>query len=437
MKRNKAWLLFHIALLWAGVALLSVASVADSKHIVAITINGAINPVVAEHISKSIASAEADKSVEALVIEMDTPGGLDTSMRQIVKDIRKSQVPVIVYVAPSGSRAASAGAFIMLTAHVAAMAPGTNVGAASPVNMGGEGMDKTMKRKVTNDAAAYIRSIAEANGRNADIAEDMVRKGSSIAETEAVKNNVADLIAKDMTELLNMIDGRVVKLSNGERALATKGLTVKRVEMTLRQKIFDALANPNIAYMLMMLGFYGLFFELSNPGAVLPGLLGAVCLILAFYSLQTLPINYAGALLILMAVVMFMLELWVPSYGMLTLGGLVTLIMGSLMLIDSPEDYLRISLTVILPISLFTAAFFFFLVGSGIRAQRGKVITGAEGMVGMEGVAETAISSAEPGKVFVEGDIWNAVTNGENISTGDKVRVTGMKGLTLVVIKAS
>jgi membrane-bound serine protease (ClpP class) len=265
----------------------------------------------------------------------------------------------------------------------------------------------------------------------------MVRKGSSISETDAVKNNVADLIAKDMAELLGAIDGRIVKLSNGERALATKGLAVKRIEMTLRQKIFDALANPNIAYMLMMLGFYGLFFELSNPGAVLPGLLGAVCLILAFYSLQTLPINYAGALLILMAIVMFMLELWVPSYGMLTLGGLVTLVMGSLMLIDTPEDYLRISLTVILPISLLTAGFFFFLVGSGIRAQRAKVVTGAEGMVGMVGDAETSISPTSPGKVFVEGDIWNAVTKGDDISIGDRVRVVEMKGLTLVVTKAS
>lgn len=402
----------------------------------AITVNGAINPVVAEHISKSIASAEADPSVEALVIEMDTPGGLDTSMRQIVKDIRKSQVPVIVYVSPSGSRAASAGAFIAYASHVTAMAPGTNIGAASPVNLGGEGMDKTMKHKVTNDAAAYIRSMAEATGRNPDIGEAMVRKGSSIPETEALKNNVVELIAKDFAELLNALDGRTVKTSAGERTLATKGLAVKRLEMNFRQKIFDALANPNIAYMLMMLGFYGLFFELSNPGAVLPGLLGAVSLILAFYSLQTLPINYAGALLIMMALIMFMLEVWVPSYGMLTLGGLASLVMGSLMLVDSPEEYLRISLTMILPISLFTAGFFFLLVGSGARAQGAKVVTGMEGMMGAEGLAETDITAQSPGTVFVEGDIWNAITKGEPIPKDGRVKVVEMKGLTLTVEKA-
>lgn len=434
MTHKRARVLVHLALLWVGVALVpAFAAVAGGRSIIAVTVNGAINPVVAEHIAKSIATAEADTSVEALVIEMDTPGGLDTSMRQIVKDIRKSQVPVIVYVSPSGSRAASAGAFIAYSSHLAAMAPGTNIGAASPVNMGGEGMDKTMKHKVTNDAAAYIRSMAEATGRNPDIGEAMVRKGSSIPETEAVKNNVVELIAKDFAELLNLADGRTVKTSAGERKLATKALPVKRVEMNFRQKIFDALANPNIAYMLMMLGFYGLFFELSNPGAVLPGLLGAVSLILAFYSLQTLPINYAGALLIMMALIMFMLEVWVPSYGMLTLGGLASLVMGSLMLVDSPEEYLRISLTMILPISLFTAGFFFFLVGSGVRAQRAKVVTGMDGMIGMEGTAETDITQQAPGKVFVEGDIWNAVTKGDSIPKDGRVKVVEMKGLTLVV----
>jgi membrane-bound serine protease (ClpP class) len=436
MTHKRARVICHLALLLAGFAGICATAEGGSKFVLAITVNGAINPVVAEHIAKAITSAEADPSVEALVIEMDTPGGLDTSMRQIVKDIRKSQVPVIVYVSPSGSRAASAGAFIAYASHVSAMAPGTNIGAASPVNMGGEAMDKTMKHKVTNDAAAYIRSMAEATGRNPDIGEEMVRKGSSIPETEALKNNVVELIAKDFTELLNALDGRTVKTSAGERKLATKGLAVKRVEMNFRQKIFDALANPNIAYMLMMLGFYGLFFELSNPGAVLPGLLGAVCLILAFYSLQTLPINYAGALLILMAVIMFMLEVWVPSYGMLTLGGLASLVIGSLMLIDTPEEYLRISLTVILPISLFTAGFFFFLVGSGVRAQRAKVVTGTEGMMGAEGLAETDISQQTPGKVFVEGDIWNAITEGGPISKDAQVKVVEMKGLTLVVEKA-
>lgn len=416
----------------AAVALFASAQT-GAKHALVITVNGAINPVAAEYIVKSIATAEADPTVETLVIQLDTPGGLDTSMRQIVKELQRTPMPVIVYVAPSGSRAASAGAFITMAAHVAAMAPGTNIGAASPVNMGGEGMDVTMKKKVTNDAAAYIRSLAEAHGRNADAGEEMVRRGASMQETMALAENVVDLVAADLPALLAMVDGRVVKTAAGERKLATKGLAVKRLDMNWREKIFDALADPNIAYMLMMLGFYGLFFELSNPGTVLPGLLGAICLILAFYSLQTLPISYAGALLILLALIMFMLEIWIPSYGMLTLGGLISLILGSLMLVDSPEEYMRISLSMVLPVSVGTAAFFFFLVGSGIRAQYRKSITGMEGLIGEEGIAETDISMDSPGTVTAQGDIWSAVPQDGPITKGERVVVVGQKGLTLTV----
>jgi len=417
-------------LLFSGFSLMASA---EGKSALVITVNGAIGPVSAEYIVKGIQTAEADPTIEALVVEMDTPGGLDTSMRQIIKEIQRSPVPVIVYVAPSGSRAASAGAFITMAAHVAAMAPGTNIGAASPVNMGGEGMDKTMKRKVTNDAAAYIRSIAEARGRNADLGEEMVRQGMSMSETDALKQNVVDIIAKDLPSLLAAINGKTVKTGAGEKVLATAGLTVKRLEMNWRQRIFDALANPNVAYILMMLGFYGLFFELSNPGAILPGIIGAICLILAFYSLQTLTINYAGVLLILLAIILFVLEIWIPSYGALTLGGIVAFVIGSLMLVDSPEEYMRISLSVIISATIFTAAFFFFLVGSGVRAQYSKVTTGREGIIGATGVADTDLSRDKEGSVMINGEIWSAYSHDGTIEKGREIEVTKQDGLLLTV----
>ncbi|VAX23151.1 Putative membrane-bound ClpP-class protease associated with aq_911 [hydrothermal vent metagenome] len=429
--RNSVISLFLFAL---GALLISSApsTGGPDKNVMVITFSGAISPVSAEYITKSIDSAN-EANAEALIIEIDTPGGLDTSMRLIIKKIQASNVPIVVYVAPTGSRAASAGAFITISAHVAAMAPGTNIGAASPVNMGGGDMDSTMKKKVTNDARAYMRSIAELRGRNADVAEKMVRKGSSISEKEALEQNVIDIISPNLTSLLKSLDGRLVKTASGEKQLATSGATVNRVAMTWRQELFDTLSNPNIAYLLMMLGFYGLFFELSNPGAILPGIVGVIALILAFYSLQTLPINYAGALLILMGVIMFMLEIWVTSFGMLTIGGLIALVIGSLMLVDSPEEYLQISLGVILPTALLTAGFFTFLVGSGLRAQKRSFTSGKEALVGALAVADTDISPNHAGKIFVEGEIWNAVTQDGPIKKGDPVEISSVAGLTVTV----
>lgn len=403
------------------------------KSAMRITIDGSINPVTAEYITESIKAADKDPDTEVLVIEMDTPGGLDTSMRQIIKEIQSAEKPVVVYVAPSGSRAASAGAFITVAAHVAAMAPGTNIGSASPVNMGGGGMDKTMKKKVTNDAAAYIKSLADSHGRNGDLAEKFVRKSSNMPETEAKKENIIDLIASDLPALLKAIDGRVVKTSTGERTLKTAGIRIKSREMNWRQKVFNALANPNIAYILMMLGFYGLFFELSNPGAIVPGVIGAISLILAFYSLQALPINYAGALLIALSVILFLLEIKVPSYGVLTIGGIISFTIGSMMLVDSPEEYLNISMSVIAPSAIFTAAFFFFLVGAAIKIQGKKTKTGGEGMIGVEGMAESAITSAKAGKIFVVGELWDAMAETDSIKKGQSVEVTGQNGLLLKV----
>lgn len=426
--------IFRLFALTAPVLALALAGLgaAAGKTAMVITVDGAINPVVAEYITESITAADEDAATELLVIEMDTPGGLDTSMRQIIKGIQSSRKPVVVFVSPSGSRAASAGAFITVAAHIAAMAPGTNIGSASPVNMGG-GMDRTMKKKVTNDAAAYIKSIAESHGRNAEIAEDFVRKASNIPETEAKEKNVIDLIADDLNALLKAVDGMTVKTAAGETKIDTADASIKRVEMNFRQRIFNALANPNVAYMLMMLGFYGLIFELSNPGAILPGVVGAICLILGFYSLQALPINYAGALLIVLAFIMFLLEIKVPSYGALTIGGVVSLAIGSLMLVDSPADYMRISISVVGPTALFSGAFFFFIVSAALRIQGKHTKTGQEGLVGAVGVAETDIAPDAPGKVFMLGELWDAVTEKEPIPKNAPVEITGYAGLKVTV----
>ncbi|MBI4829353.1 MAG: nodulation protein NfeD [Nitrospinae bacterium] len=433
MKLNRARRSFSALLVLAGLMLLAGGALSASRVAMVITINGAINPVVAEYAAGAIQSANASPDVELLVIEMDTPGGLDTSMRQIIKEIQGSSKPVVTYVSPSGSRAASAGAFIAIASHVAAMAPGANIGSASPVSMAGEGMDRTMKKKVTNDAAAYIRSLAEAHGRNADWAEKFVTQSANLTETEAVKEKVVDLVADNLGALLSALDGRVVKTAGGAQTIKSKGLRVKRVEMNFRQKIFNALADPNIAYILMMLGFYGLFFELSNPGAIFPGVIGAICLILAFYSLQTLPINYAGALLILLAIILFLLEIKVPSYGALTIGGIVALVIGSMMLVDTPEEYLRLSLSVILPTAVLTGAFFFFLVGSALRIHRRASPAGREGLIGAEGVAETDLAAGTAGRVFVTGELWDARLTAGQVPPGARVVVTDVRGLTLTV----
>src|SRR3972149_209306 len=293
------------------------------REVLVITLSGVINPVASEYIGKSIKIAN-EKKVEVLVIELDTPGGLDTSMRNIVKDIIGSEVPVVVYVSPSGSRAASAGVFITLAAHIAAMAPGTNIGAAHPVGIG-EKMDKVMAEKATNDAAAYIKSLAERNGRNAKWAADAVRKSISATEEEALKEGVIDLVSKDLNSLLSDIDGKKVRTVMGEKGLNTAKANIIREGMGLRHRILDLISDPNVAYILMLLGFYGLFFELTNPGAIFPGVLGGICLILAFYAFQTLPVNYAGLLLILLAIILFILESQIISNGVLAIGGVIAM----------------------------------------------------------------------------------------------------------------
>jgi membrane-bound serine protease (ClpP class) len=429
MERKSLFLIFFLL----GVLLISIPwpSAAQKKQVDVIKINDAITPAVADFITKSIEQATKNRA-ECLIIQMDTPGGLDTSMRDIIKDIMNAEIPIIVYVSPSGARAASAGVFITLAADIAAMAPGTNIGAAHPVSVGGGKMDRTMADKVVNDAVAYIQSIAEKKGRNIKWAAQAVRESVSIPESEALKIKIIDLIAKDLNDLLEKIDGKTLEKPRGKIKLATKGLRINTMEMGFRQRFLAVLSNPNIAYILMMIGMAGLYFELSNPGAIFPGVIGGISLILAFFAFRTLPVNYAGVLLIILGVFLFIAEIKVASYGLLTVGGLVSLTLGSIMLFESPIPALRASLTVIIPTVLFTAAFFVFAVTMALKAQLAKPATGSEGLVGEIGVAQTPLNPE--GKVFVHGEFWNAYTD-EAIEEREKIRVLKAEGLNLKVEK--
>lgn len=396
-----------------------------------ITLEGVINPVTAEYLDQSLKKA-ADDHAEALVIQLDTPGGLDSSMRQMVKAITGSRVPVITYVSPTGARAASAGVFITLASQVAAMAPGTNIGAAHPVGMGGGKLDKTMAAKVENDAAAYIASLAAKYGRNAAWAEQAVRKSVSITEAEAVKVHVVDLSADNLDDLLAKVDGRNVQTASGEEILHTRGAMVVREEPGARYKFLKAISDPNIAYILMMIGILGIFFELSNPGLIFPGVVGGISLILAFYSLQTLPVNYAGLMLILLAIVFFIAEVKIVSHGLLALAGVVSLTLGSIMLIDAQAPYMRVSLELIIPAVATLSAFFIILIRVAVKARRTRVTMGKEGLIGEAGEARTDIDP--DGDVFVQGAHWRAYSD-EPVRKGERVVVEGVEGLKLKVTK--
>lgn len=394
--------------------------------------DGIINPVMSEYILGALKKA-SDERAEAVIIELDTPGGLDLSMREIVKDILSSDIPIIVYVAPGGSRAASAGVFITYAANVAAMAPGTNIGSAHPVAMGGGKMDETMSKKVENDAVAYIKSIAAKRGRNAEWAEKAVRESVNITAEEALKLGVIEIVATDRGELISKLDGMKVELPTGARTLNVKSASLKDHEMNLRFRILNAISNPNVAYILMMIGLIGIYFELSNPGAILPGVVGAVCLILAFYAFQTLSINYAGLLLIGLSIVFFIVELKVVSYGLLTIAGIVSLILGSLMLFESPAPFMRLSIWVILPTVAFMTAAILGAMYYALKIYKRKPVSGKEGLVGEVG---TVVDGFErEGKIFIEGEYWNATTD-EPLKAGDKVKVVEVKGLTVKVVKA-
>jgi membrane-bound serine protease (ClpP class) len=416
-------------LVFVFVCLLAQPGAALARQVNVIRVEGVISPSSADYIVSAIKEAEKDK-VAALVIELDTPGGLDTSMRVIIKEMLAAERPIVVYVAPSGARAASAGAFITVAAHIAAMAPGTNIGAAAPVAMGGQ-MDKTMEKKVTNDAAAYMRTIAEKRGRPIDLAEEWVRKATAKTETEALKAKLIDVVSPNLDDLLQAIDGRVVTTAAGKVKIEMKNAVVRREEMNLREKILKIITDPTIAYLLLILGLAGLYFEFSTPGAILPGVLGGIALILALYAFQQLPISYAGVLLILLAIVMFIAEIKVVSHGVLTAGGIAAMILGSMMLINTPAPYMRISLGAIIGTAAGTAAFFLFVVGAGVKALRSRTTTGMEGLVGGIGVVRARL--APRGQIFLRGELWNAQAEGE-VEVGESVRVTGMDGLTLRVV---
>ncbi len=410
-------------------------AIAEGPPAVALVeVNGPINPVVAGFLQKNLAEA-ARRGDRLLLIEMDTPGGLDSSMRGIVKDILASPVPVAVFVAPSGARAASAGAVIALAADICAMAPGTNIGAAHPVTMGiGAEPDKVMQEKLVNDAEAYMEGIATKRGRNADLAKKMVRESISLPAERALAEKVIDLVATNRQELLKELDGRPFLRDGRETVLRLAGAKVVLHEMGTRERILNAISDPNVAYVLMMLGFLGLFFELSNPGVIVPGVIGGISLILAFFAMQTLPVNFAGVLLILLAVVLFIAEIKVVSQGILTIGGVISMILGSLLLFESPAPYLRVSWQVILVTVLMTAFFFVFAASRAYRAHQRKPVTGNEGLVGEVGVAETDI--APEGKIFVRGEYWDA-TASERVVQGEKVEVTAVEGMRVVVRKTT
>ena len=401
-----------------------------------VTYDGPITPVAAEFLVQSIAAAESEGAA-ALIIRLDTPGGLDTSMRDIVKAQLGAQVPVVVFVAPSGSRAASAGAFITLAAHVAAMAPGTNIGSASPVQMGGAGMDSTMTRKVTNDAAAYIASIAADKERNEEIARSFVTEALNLTASEALEQGVIEIIASDLPALLDSLQGRSVTVDGEMMVLETADADIVERNMSSRQKLLKALANPNLAYILMMLGVYGLFFELSNPGSLVPGILGGICLLLALFAFQTLPVDYTGIALILLGVIMLILEIKVPSFGALSIGGVTALVFGSLMLFDSPEQWARLSLHVLIPTVIVFAGFFLLCVWLVVRSQKRPATTGLGAMVGETGRMVQGIENpAESGKVVCHGEIWDARAD-LPLAADARVRVVAVEGRIVRVVPAS
>ncbi|MET0849543.1 MAG: nodulation protein NfeD [Candidatus Rokuibacteriota bacterium] len=429
MKRTPRIAVLTLALM-AGVVLSALA--AAPAPVSLIEIEGAITPVTVRLVSMAVERAQAERA-QALVLQLDTPGGLERSMRSIVQTILNAEVPVIVYVGPTGARAASAGVFLTIAGHVAAMAPATNIGAAHPVAVGGQ-MDKEMARKVENDAAAFARSIASERNRNVEWVEKAVRSSVSATEREAVKLKIVDLVADNVPDLLAKVDGRTVKTTKGVVTLRTRDAPVKRIEVRFRDRFLALITDPNVAYVLMMVGMLGLFFELSNPGVILPGIIGGISIILAFFAFQSLPINWAGLLLILFGVALLIAEIKVVSHGVLTIGAVVAMVLGSLMLYDAPETGLRISWYVIIPTVGSTAALMACAVSFGMRALYGRPITGAVGMVGEAAVVREPLDPE--GHVQVHGELWRAVSEDGPAAAGETVRITGVDGLTLKVVHA-
>ena len=435
MKRDSRIFIFNIFIniLFFVLFVVYVSAAKNSRQVDLIQIaGGTINPISADFIINAINQAEDNQS-QCLIIELDTPGGLIAATQDIVKRMMASNVPLVVFVYPSGSGAVSAGVSITIAAHFAVMAPGTNIGAAHPVGIGKTDSADVSIQKATNWWATFNRSIAEKRGRNADWIEKAVRESEAITETQALELGVIDFICPDLDSLLILLDGKKVAVDSGEVTIETDDAKIVRHEMNWRFRILDLISNPSIAYILLMLGILGMYFEFSNPGAILPGVLGGIFLILAFFAMQQLPINVAGILLILFAILLFILEIKITSYGILTIGGVMSMILGSLMLFKStPSMTLHLPLTIILAVSLTTAAFFIFAVGMALRAQQKKVTTGKEGIIGEIGLAVTDI---EPeGRVKIHGEYWNAQSN-ESIKQNEKIKVIDVDGLKLIIKK--
>ena len=418
-------MIWFLPMIVSAVMLAVGAAWPTQRHVLIMDVEGAINPATATFLEKGLDQARRQEA-ELVIVRLDTPGGLATSMRSMVKAIMNSPVPVVVYVAPRGAGAASAGVMVTVAAHIAAMAPGTNIGAAHPVAAGGREIDKTMSEKVVHDMASYGRSIAQETGRNADWVEQAIRESVSITAEEAMERNVVDVVAMDVDDLLKQIDGREITLRSAKVVVNTRDLEKRYIELGIRDKILKTISDPNIAYILMMIGLAGLYFEISNPGAIFPGVIGAISLILAFYSFQTLPVNYAGLLLIGLAVILFVAEIMVSSYGLLSLGGIISLTLGSVMLFED----VGVSLKLMAPTIVLVGAFFVVVSSLAFRAYRSKPKTGMDAMMGAIGVVKQPLDPE--GLVFVHGEYWRAVSE-KKLEPGEKVLVENADGLVLKV----
>jgi membrane-bound serine protease (ClpP class) len=426
---------FFLSLLVAGASVLAQSKnpSTSTPHVDLIVIDGSINPAVDDFIRESIGRSKTN-GARALIIQLDTPGGLLTSTRTIVKELLSDVVPVIVYVAPSGAGAGSAGVFITLAAHIAAMAPGTNIGAAHPVAGGGQEVKGVMGEKIENFTASFSESIAQQRGRNTEWAIQAVRKSVSITEKEALKIKVIDIVAKDIDDLLEQAHGRKVDIEGQKRELALKGARVQRYEMSLKQKVLNTIADPNIAYLLMMAGILGLYMEFAHPGVIFPGVAGAICLLLAFVSLQLLPINYTGLALIILGIGLLIGEAFYPSFGVLGIGGIISLTLGSLLLFDTPMSDFGVDRTIVFTAVGTLGSFVLAVSYLVFRSQKEKVTLGVEGLIGEIGVVKDKLSPT--GRVFVHGETWTAEADNE-IDVGEKVEVVGVEGMVLKVRRAT